>query len=60
MLMTQLGEHLANRIVPAFGIVRRQGFLGELPAPKLTGDNVHVALDALKVRLGFLQDLLGA
>ena len=31
----------------------------EQAAPELPGDNVHVTLDADKLGLGFLQDLVG-
>ncbi len=59
MLQGHPAQDLFNAKAAAFGVVRRQRPLGEITAPELPGDKVHVALDAGELRLGLGQDLLG-
>src|SRR5439155_4456992 len=55
VLLTYSGGHPLNRGAPALAVVRRQRRMGEILAPKLAGDDIHVALDAGEIGLGVRQ-----
>ena len=51
MLLADGRDHPGDRHSPAFGIVRRQRLLREVPAPKLPCHDVHVPDDSVVFRL---------
>src|SRR5438477_3929346 len=60
VLLTDGVDHLADGHTPTSYIVRRQHHRWVILAPKLAGDDIHVALHAGKLRLGVRQYFPGS
>ena len=59
VVLAELGQHPADHLAAALGVVGRERPAGEGRPPELAGDHVHLALDAVGLGLGLREHLVG-